>query len=97
MVRLSLERWAGSGIQGGGGRRGCRVIRREFWKGEGGEGAYHSGQVPDTFSSHGSIHSGWNLWLQGSTLVSCPFTKSSVQTEQASPASAEVSGDVLGE
>lgn len=31
---------------------------------------YHRGQVPDTLTSHGSMHSGWNWWLHGSTLRS---------------------------
>ena len=42
----------------------------------------HKGQVPETLSSHGSTHSGWNLWLQGSTRTSSPRLKSSVQIEQ---------------
>lgn len=41
----------------------------------------HSGQVPDTFRSHGSTHSGWNLWSHGKTRRSWPFSKSSVQME----------------
>jgi hypothetical protein len=44
----------------------------------------HKGQVPETFSSHGSTHSGWNLWLQGRTRTSSPRLKSSVQIEQPS-------------
>lgn len=40
---------------------------------------YQRGQVPDTFISHGSIHSMWNWWLQGSTRRSWPLIKSSVQ------------------
>lgn len=40
---------------------------------------YHNGQVPDTLTSHGSTHSGWNLWLQGRTRRSWPLMKSSVQ------------------
>jgi hypothetical protein len=43
--------------------------------------AYHNGHVPDTFNNQGSTHSGWNLWLQGSTRRSWPFSKSSVQIE----------------
>jgi hypothetical protein len=42
----------------------------------------HNGQVPDTLSSHGSTHSGWNLWLQGRTRTSSPRVKSSVHIEQ---------------
>ena len=42
----------------------------------------HKGQVPETLSSHGSTHSGWNLWLQGRTRTSSPRLKSSVQIEQ---------------
>lgn len=49
--------------------------------------AYHKGHVPETFKSQGSIHSGWNLCLQGSTRMSCPLTKSSVHTEHANPLS----------
>lgn len=45
---------------------------------------YHSGQVPDTLISQGSIHCGWNLWLQGSTRTSSPRVKSSVHIEQPS-------------
>lgn len=55
---------------------------------------YHSGHVPETFRSQGSMHSGWNLWLHGSTLTSWPFVKSSVQTEHARPLSALASVEV---
>ena len=48
--------------------------------------------MPETLSSQGSIHSGWNLWLQGRTRTSWPLAKSSVQTEQARPWSAFASG-----
>ena len=44
--------------------------------------SYQRGHVPDTLSSHGSTHSGWNWWLHGSTRRSCPLTKSSVQMGQ---------------
>lgn len=50
---------------------------------------YHNGHVPDTFNSHGSTHSGWNLWSQGRTRRSWPFSKSSVQMEQPSVSSWE--------
>lgn len=40
---------------------------------------YQRGQVPDTFINHGSMHSMWNWWLQGSTRRSWPLMKSSVQ------------------
>jgi hypothetical protein len=47
-----------------------------------GSEAYHKGHVPETFSNHGSTHSGWNLWSQGRTRKSWPISKSSVQMEQ---------------
>ena len=43
--------------------------------------SYHNGQVPDTFSSQGSIQAGWYLWRQGNTRTSSPVVKSSVQIE----------------
>lgn len=51
---------------------------------------YHNGHVPLTLSSQGSTHSGWNLWLHGSTRMSWPFSKSSVQMEHPRPSSALV-------
>ena len=45
-------------------------------------GTHHRGQVPETLTSHGSTHCGWNLWSQGRTLTSSPTVKSSVQMEQ---------------
>ena len=50
-----------------------------------GQLTYQSGQVPDTFISHGSTHGGWNLWSQGRTLTSSPARKSSVQIEHPRP------------
>jgi hypothetical protein len=49
-------------------------------------GAYHNGQVPDTFRSQGSMQAGWNLWLQGRTRTSSPVMKSSVQIEHPNSA-----------
>ena len=58
----------------------------------------HSGQVPLTFRSQGSMHAGWNLWSQGRTRRSWPTSKSSVQMLQpgmssACPATCDVRGD----
>lgn len=47
--------------------------------------AYHRGHVPDMLRSQGSIHAGWNLWLQGSKRMSSLLTKSSRQMEHPRP------------
>lgn len=52
--------------------------------------SYQSGQVPDTLTSQGSTHCGWNLWSQGNTRTSSPTLKSSVQIEHPRPSSLPV-------
>jgi hypothetical protein len=69
---------AGAGDDGGGGDDGVsatggRLLRRS---------KRHSGHVPETLTSHGSTHGGWNWCWHGSTRTSSWRTKSSWQMPQ---------------